>query len=151
MDALAAIPEQIVRFLAERLENGVPEQEPMLEVLVRRHYREYDLHDLRSLLRAGRTFAVADYTLDDRPTRLVSTEGTIAELTDPTSALTTAVGEEVAARDGRCTRRSLDLYVHWPDAPDVAGPGQRGARPHRRRAALRPRRTPRRGRGLPRR
>ena len=117
MDALAAIPEQIVRFLAERLENGVPEQEPMLEVLVRRHYREYDLHDLRSLPRAGRTFAVADYTLDGRPTRLVSTEGTIAELTD------------VDQRADHCRRRRgrrahpgdgavVDLYIHWPDAPE---------------------------------
>ena len=67
MEALAAIPEQIVRFLAERLEDGVPEQEPMLEVLVRRHYREHDLHGLTSVSRADRTFAVADYTLDDRP------------------------------------------------------------------------------------
>ena len=53
MEALAAIPEQIVRFLAERLETGVPEQEPMLEVLVRRHYREHDLHGLRSLRARG--------------------------------------------------------------------------------------------------
>ena len=49
IEALAAIPEQIVRFLAERLEHGVPAREPMLEVLARRHYREYDLHDLQSL------------------------------------------------------------------------------------------------------
>ncbi len=118
MEALAAIPEQIVRFLAERLESGVPEQEPMLEVLVRRHYREYDLHDLRSLVLAGRTFAVADYTLDDRPTRLVSTEGTIAELTDPTSALTTSVGEQIAARAAGHDV-VLDLYVHWPEVPDA--------------------------------
>ncbi len=47
IDALAAIPEQIVRFLAERLADGIPEREPLLEVLVRRHYREFDLHDLR--------------------------------------------------------------------------------------------------------
>ena len=80
LEALAAIPEQIVRFLAERLESGVPEQEPMLEVLVRRHYREHDLHGLRSTLSEGRTVAVADYVLDDRPTHLVSTEGTFAEL-----------------------------------------------------------------------
>ena len=106
MEALAAIPEQIVRFLAERLENGVPEQEPMLEVLVRRHYREYDLHDLRSLLRAGRTFAVADYTLDDRPTRLVSTVGTIAELTDPASALTDRQSARRSPRATPVTRRS---------------------------------------------
>jgi len=118
IEALAAIPEQIVRFLAERLEEGVPEQEPMLEVLVRRHYREHDLRGLRSVLRAGRTFAVADYTLDDRPTRLVSTVGTMAELADPDSPMTAAVGAEVAAR-GPEDGAVVDLYLHWPDAPDA--------------------------------
>ena len=117
LEALAAIPEQIVRFLAERLEGGVPDQEPMLEVLVRRHYREHDLHQLRSLSRAGRTFAVADYTLDGRPTRVVSTVGTIAELADTGSALTTAVAHEVAARNPG-DEAVVDLYVHWPDAPE---------------------------------
>ncbi|MGH8862795.1 MAG: biotin/lipoyl-containing protein, partial [Jatrophihabitantaceae bacterium] len=39
MDALAAIPERIVSFLADRLEDGVPSTEPLLEVLIRRHYR----------------------------------------------------------------------------------------------------------------
>ena len=49
IEALAAIPEQTVGFLCERLEHGVPDREPMLEVLARRHYREYSLHDVRSL------------------------------------------------------------------------------------------------------
>ena len=83
IEALAAIPEQIVRFLAERLADGIPAREPMLEVLVRRHYREHELHDLRVLDVEGRPFAVADCVLDaDRPTRLVTTVGTIEELAD---------------------------------------------------------------------
>ncbi len=82
IEALAAIPEQIVRFLAERLERGVPAREPMLEVLARRHYREFDLHDLTVPATGSRPFVVASYTLDDRPTRLVSTLGTLAELDD---------------------------------------------------------------------
>ena len=118
LEALAAIPEQIVRFLAERLETGVPEQEPMLEVLVRRHYREHDLHGLRSFVRDGRTFIAADYVLDGRPTRVVSTEGTIAELGDPESAMVTAVGDEVAARAAG-HEVVLDLYVYWPDVPEA--------------------------------
>ena len=117
LEALAAIPEQIVRFLAERLENGVPEQEPMLEVLVRRHYREYDLHDHTAVSRAGRTFAVADYRLDGRPTRVVSTVGTHAELVDVRSALTSAVADQVAARQSG-DDAVVDLYVHWPGAPE---------------------------------
>ena len=83
IEALADIPEQIVQFLAERLAHGVPEREPMLEVLVGRHYREHDLHDLRTGERGGRPFVTADYVLDDRPTRLVTTVGTHAELRRP--------------------------------------------------------------------
>lgn len=41
--ALAAVPEQTVGFLAARLADGVPAQEPMLEVLIRKHYTDYDL------------------------------------------------------------------------------------------------------------
>ena len=118
LEALAAIPEQIVRFLAERLESGVPEQEPMLEVLVRRHYREHELHGLRSFVLAGRTFAVADYVLDDRPTRVVSTVGTIAELSSPDSAMIAALGDEVASRPAG-HEVVVDLYVHWPEAPEA--------------------------------
>ena len=113
IDALAAIPEQIVRFLAERLEQGVPEREPMLEVLVRRHYREFDLHDLR-VLDAGRPFVVADYVLDEtRPTHLVSTLGTIDELGDPTGPLATAIADQVAARPADHAA-VVDLYLSWP-------------------------------------
>ena len=42
LDSLAAIPELIVGFLAERIEHGLPEREPMLEILARRHYRGHE-------------------------------------------------------------------------------------------------------------
>ena len=115
IEQLAAIPEQIVRFLAARLDDELPEQEPMLEVLVRRHYREYDLTDVRSLGLDGRPFVVADYTLDDRPTHLVSTIGRVSELT-PDSALATAVDAQLAqAREGQ--QAVVDLYLRWPELP----------------------------------
>ena len=118
LEALAAIPEQIVRFLAERLEVGVPEQEPMLEVLIRRHYQGHDLHALASVVRAGRTFATADYTLDDRPTRLVTTEGTFAELGDADGPLASALADQVAARiPGHDA--VVDLYLSWPEMPEL--------------------------------
>ena len=117
IDALAGIPEQIVRFLAARLEDGVPQREPMLEVLVKRHYREFDLHDLRVLDVAGRPFAVADYVLDEtRPTHLVSTVGTYAELTEPVGALAVAIGEQVDARRA-ADEAVVDLYLSWPREP----------------------------------
>ncbi len=118
IEALAAIPEQIVAFLAERLEAGIPEQEPMLEVLVKRHYREFDLHELRSNHAAGRPFVIADYTLDGRPSHLISTIGTVAELAAGSSALEQAVTAAVEARaPGHAA--VVDLYLHWPEAPET--------------------------------
>ncbi|GAB3663854.1 biotin carboxylase N-terminal domain-containing protein [Nocardioides korecus] len=123
IEALAAIPEQTVGFLCDRLVDGVPEREPMLEVLARRHYREYDLHDVRSL-DAPRPVVVAAYTLDERPTRLVSSIGSVAELVEG-SELVTAVGEHLASRtDGEDA--VVDLYLSWPDAP--ATPDEASAR-----------------------
>ena len=118
LDELAAIPEQIVRFLAER-HRGRRDPRPTSRcsaVLIKRHYRDYDLHDLREQSVGGRPFAVADYRTDDRPTHLVTTIGQIPELI-PGSSLV-AGGE----RRDRATRPPsieavLDLYLAWPDAP----------------------------------
>lgn len=116
IDALAAIPEQIVRFLAERLELGTPAEEPMLEILIKRHYREHDLAGMTSRAVDGRAFSVADYTLDDRPTHLVSTVGLVSELV-PGSDLVTALAREVAgARPEQ--EGVVDLYLSWPGTPD---------------------------------
>ena len=116
IETLAAIPEQIVRFLAERLEHGIPEREPMLEVLARRHYMEHDLHDLRWLGADHRKAVVADYVLDDRPTHLVSTVGTVQELADG-GELVDALAEQVAARQSG-HQAVLDLYLSWPQMPE---------------------------------
>ncbi|HLS46831.1 MAG TPA: carboxyl transferase domain-containing protein [Ornithinicoccus sp.] len=119
IDQLVAIPEQIAAVLDHRLEQGVPRREPMLEVLVRRHYREFDLHDVRRITTADRELVTADYVLDDRPTRLITTVGTLAELRDPQSALVTALTEQVAA--GReLGGVVMDLYLAWPRMPESA-------------------------------
>ncbi|AKU15054.1 carboxyl transferase domain-containing protein [Luteipulveratus mongoliensis] len=115
---LAAIPEQIVRFLSERLLDGVPDNEPMLEVLIRRHYLEYDLDHVREESVGGRPFALADYVLDGRPTHLVSTVGLNDEL-----AAGTALAQGIATRLGRRgdeQQAVVDLYLSWPDAPEDA-------------------------------
>ncbi len=119
IEALAAIPEQIVRFLAERLERGIPAREPMLEVLARRHYREFDLHGLRSIESGERPAVVASYTLDDRPTRLVSSLGTETELADAAGDLVSALTAHVGGRADD-EEAVVDLYLDWPDAPDDA-------------------------------
>ncbi|QIM20003.1 ATP-grasp domain-containing protein [Phycicoccus sp. HDW14] len=115
VDALAAIPERIVRFLGERLRTGVAAREPMLEVLVKRHYRGYELSGLAESTEDGRAVAVADYVLDERATHLVSTVGTVDELSAG-SALAGLLERLVAARaEGQDA--VVDLYVHWPDLP----------------------------------
>jgi acetyl/propionyl-CoA carboxylase alpha subunit/acetyl-CoA carboxylase carboxyltransferase component len=117
LDALAAIPERIVQFLAARIEHELPEREPMLEVLVRRHYREHELHDLRSVTAAGRPFVVADYTLDQNPRRLVTTVAKSPEL-DGSSDLVAAIDAQLDdAPAGHAV--VVDLYLSWPDAPDA--------------------------------
>ena len=119
IDDLAAIPEPIVRFLAERIEGGtVPADEPMLAVLIKRHYREYQLRDLHEQTVDGRPFASADYTTDRRPTHLVSTVGRFDELA-PGSSLVTALAAQIAtAPSGH--RSVVDLYLSWPEAPQDA-------------------------------
>ncbi|WP_270887391.1 ATP-binding protein [Pedococcus sp. 5OH_020] len=117
IDALAAIPEQIVQFLADRLEGGVPRHEPMLAVLIKRHYREHELLGLRELVTQTRPYAVADYTLDGRPTHLVTTVGTVAELV-PGSDLVDGVAAQLAKRRPG-DEAVVDLYLSWPDEPQT--------------------------------
>jgi acetyl-CoA carboxylase carboxyltransferase component/biotin carboxyl carrier protein len=116
VDALAAIPEQIVQFLADRLERGVPEREPMLSVLVKRHYREHELTGHRELQIEGRPFAVADYILDDRATHLVSSLGLVDELV-PGSSLEVAVDHLVAQRAPE-QEVVVVLYLAWSQEPE---------------------------------
>ncbi|MEQ6899931.1 carboxyl transferase domain-containing protein [Nocardioides sp. YIM 152588] len=115
--ALAAIPEQLVGFLAERLEGGVPEHEPMLEVLIRRHYGEHDLRSVHTFSTDGRPAVTAEYTIAGLKTRILSTLGSVEELGDATGALSTLVVEHLAARtpgyDG-----VVDLYLCWPEQPE---------------------------------
>ncbi len=115
IDALASIPERIVRFLGERLRRGIPAREPMLAVLIKRHYREHALHGLEESTVGERAVATADYRLDETDSHLVSTVGVADELV--------ADGELSRLLTDLVTRRPegseavVDLYLHWPDLP----------------------------------
>jgi acetyl/propionyl-CoA carboxylase alpha subunit/acetyl-CoA carboxylase carboxyltransferase component len=116
VEALANISEQTVRFLAERLDRGIPEREPMLEVQIRRHYRDHDLRDVREFSVGSRPFATADYTLDRRPTRVVSTVGLASELAAD-SELAQVLAEQVADRpEGHDA--VVDLGLSWREEPE---------------------------------
>ncbi|NHN55231.1 ATP-grasp domain-containing protein [Calidifontibacter sp. DB0510] len=115
-DALAQIPEQIVSFLGRRLAGGIPDREPMLAVLIKRHYRDHELTDLVESQRDRRAYATADYVLDDRPAHLVSTVGAVDEL-DAGSALVDLVTDLSAGGD-QGQSRAVDLYLTWTDQPE---------------------------------
>jgi biotin carboxyl carrier protein len=136
VEALATIPEQIVRFLADRLEQAVNGTEPMLEVLVRRHYLEFELHDLRNATVGGRAFTTADYTLDARPTHLVSTIGTVTELADLGSGLVRDLAAQIDDRPAG-HEAVADLYLSWRCRAPVRRP--RTPCRHRRRTGRWPR------------
>ncbi|XBB67844.1 carboxyl transferase domain-containing protein [Nocardioides sp. WV_118_6] len=112
--ALTAIPEQLVGFLRDRLADGLPEREPLLEVLIRRHYLEYDLHDLTVTSTGGRPVVHAEYATDDKgATRVVSTVGDVTELADPAGALGAAIAGALTADHDDV----VEIYLRWPDAP----------------------------------
>ncbi|CAN5286129.1 biotin carboxylase N-terminal domain-containing protein [soil metagenome] len=113
--ALAAIPEHIVGVLAERLAAGRGGQEPLLEVLVRRHYQEFELENVEPVVVDGRPLVRADYVIDARTTRLVSTAGDIGELSAG-SGLLNALASELADI-GDNDHAVVDLYLDWPSAP----------------------------------
>ena len=116
LDALAEIPGRIVAFLGERLERGVPDQEPMLAVLVKRHYHEQEISQVAEFAVHGRPWASADYTLDGRTSHLVSTVADIEEIR-PDSELARDLEAQIAARPTG-SEGVIDLYLRWPGAPE---------------------------------
>ena len=87
----------------------------MLAVLIKRHYREYALHDLHEVTVDGRAVATADYHLDGQRSHLVTTAATIDELADG-SELSRLLADLVADRPAD-HQAVVDLYVHWGDLP----------------------------------
>ena len=116
VDALAAIPEQIVTFLAARLEAGSAPTSRCSRC-------SSSGTTASSTCTTSRTTA----TRDDRswwPTTrstagrrtCVTTVGSMAELGDPTSPLATALADRIAERPAD-HQAVVDVYLHWPDAP----------------------------------
>nr|NLI49017.1 ATP-grasp domain-containing protein [Propionibacterium sp.] len=116
--ALADIPEQTAGFLARRLASGVSAVEPMLEVLTRRHYTDYDLDEVRPSASGGRAVLTARYRLEGRPTWLVSTIGESGELA-PGGPVATLVSAELARRRP-ADDAIVELYALWPAGTTLA-------------------------------
>ncbi len=112
---LAAIPERLVLTLASRLAAGISPHEPLLEVLLRKHYGDHGLSGVRSLSVAGRSVVVGDYVLEGQPTAAVSTIATAAEL-DPGGPVAGVVADQLASAPAG-SASVVELYVAWPEAP----------------------------------
>lgn len=116
--ALSAIPERLVLTLAERLGSGVSPHEPLLEVLIRKHYADHGLSGVNATTVANRSVVTADYELPNRPTRIVSTLATDAEL-DADGPVAAIVAEQLRLRrPGQGA--VVELYVGWPALPERA-------------------------------
>ncbi len=116
---LAAIPEQLVRFVPGRLagERGRA-ADPLLEVLTRRHYGPFGLHDLLLSAEAGHAFAQAWYVQDGTGRYVVATMGRFDDLT-PAGPLTGALAARLAA-GASPGQAAADVYLHWPGMPASA-------------------------------
>lgn len=115
IDALAAVPEPLVGFLRDRMVDELPEREPLLEVLIRRHYRDYQLHDLTVTDdHDGRRVVHAEYATDDKgATRVVSTLGDVTELAHPDGPLGVAIASAMTSEHDDV----VEIYLRWTDAP----------------------------------
>ncbi|HWC23264.1 MAG TPA: carboxyl transferase domain-containing protein [Flexivirga sp.] len=115
--ALTAIPEQLVGFLRDRLyaepSTIDSDYEPLLEVLIRRHYLEYALHDLQAARVAGRPTARAEYVSETHgATRVVTTVGDIDQLRD--ASLQPALDDQLATDHDSV----VEIYLRWADLPE---------------------------------
>ncbi len=111
IEALTAIPEPIVRFLGEAICDGAPTVGPLLEALALRQYYPHPLDRVHCSRRGERELLTADYVLDGRPTRLVSTAGSFedfGELAELVQSVVDTTGDRQVV---------VDLYLAWDDVP----------------------------------
>ncbi|MBB1494794.1 ATP-grasp domain-containing protein [Propioniciclava sp. MC1595] len=122
---LAAIPEWTVNNLALRLGRGIAEREPMLEVMLRKYYGDYDLDDVSAFAVDGRAVVVGDYRIASRPTRFIGTIGTADEMgTD--GPLARLVAGELGRREPG-SQAVVELYVLFDEVPSDVGEQLRAA------------------------
>ncbi|MBO0813011.1 MAG: fused acetyl/propionyl-CoA carboxylase subunit alpha/methylmalonyl-CoA decarboxylase subunit alpha, partial [Microlunatus sp.] len=121
IEALTAIPEQMVGFLRDRLADGISEHEPLLEVLLRRHYLEYGLHDLvvdQAGTSPDRPVVQADYVSQEHGrTRVISTIGEIDELCPDTTIAKIISAHQPSDGNGGALENVVELYLRWPQPP----------------------------------
>ncbi|HSK33902.1 MAG TPA: fused acetyl/propionyl-CoA carboxylase subunit alpha/methylmalonyl-CoA decarboxylase subunit alpha, partial [Propionicimonas sp.] len=114
--ALAIVPERMSPTLAARLVGGVSAHEPLLEILLRKHYRDYELTDVRAFSVAGRSVVVADCVIGDRQLRVITANAVAAEL-DAGGPVAAMVADQLHSRP-QGHEAVVELYVGWPSTSD---------------------------------
>ncbi|MGA4506818.1 carboxyl transferase domain-containing protein [Propionibacteriaceae bacterium G1746] len=111
---LAAIPEQLITFFRDRIVRGPVPVEPMLEVLVRRHYQDYALADLAVEDGSAGRWPLLTATFESPghgPTCIVGTIATHADLVEGR-----ALDERIQAAMATGHDSVVELYLSWADA-----------------------------------
>ena len=107
---LTNIPEPLVRFLATSMVAGAASSpEPMLVVLAHRHYQESHLANVQRCQHEGRSWVSADFRQDGRSIQLLTTVGTLYELTDGSGFVDEMAAQIRKAPDGATA--TLDLFI----------------------------------------
>ncbi len=112
IEALAASPEPLIRFMVERIGAGTSGPEPMLEILARRYYKIRTLEEVLSFRLDGRQFVTGSFELRGAQLHLISTVGDLSELPAVLAAVA-ALAEKVPDP----TNVVVDLYLSSADRP----------------------------------
>ncbi|MEO3851689.1 carboxyl transferase domain-containing protein [Streptomyces sp. B8F3] len=116
---MVASPESLIQLVGERIARPDAEADPLLEVLVRRAYRDHRLTGVRCETVAGRPFVTGRYELDGVSHRLLVT---VADFGDLAGAAATVA--EVAAAEPDSTAVVAEFYLTWtgrpPETDDMA-------------------------------
>ncbi|MGD8215448.1 carboxyl transferase domain-containing protein [Aestuariimicrobium sp. Y1814] len=109
IEALAAIPEQLVAFIGDRLAAGPRREEPLLEVILRRQYQEFDLGRISHVEGTASTWPLVSAEFSSREhgtTRVLVTAATADELAEGT-----ALDERVCAQFAEDHDTVVELYL----------------------------------------
>ncbi|WBB63116.1 ATP-grasp domain-containing protein [Streptomyces sp. WMMC500] len=109
---MVASPESLIQLLSERVDRPGAEPDPLLEVLIRRAYRDHRLTGVHCETVAGRPFVSGRYELDGASHRLLVTVADVDDLSGAAKALA-----EVAAAEPDTTAVVAEFYLTWTGLP----------------------------------
>jgi acetyl/propionyl-CoA carboxylase alpha subunit/acetyl-CoA carboxylase carboxyltransferase component len=111
LKALADCPEPLIRVMAKRIAVNSTGVQTTLEVIARRYYRTRTLEDVRAFQQDGRQFVTGAYELGGKRLHLITTMGTLGELS---ACLVSVTALAAALADPSSV--VVDLYLCTGDA-----------------------------------